>query len=104
MQRYFRVPPGNSDETPRRSSCRINYTNDLLTTEHPMSALRAVPVLDPQPVLNLIQERGGVCTFDEALRVLVQRGFSETSARDALWQFLSDGRLEFTSDRQLRAP
>jgi hypothetical protein len=104
MQRYFRVPLANTDETPARFSHRIDYTNDLLTTEHPMSALRAVPVLDLQPVLNLIQERGGVCTFDEALRVLVQRGFSETSARDALWQFLSDGRLEFTSDRQLRAP
>jgi DNA-binding transcriptional regulator PaaX len=69
-----------------------------------MSALRAVPVLDPQPVLDLIRERGGVCTFDEALRMLAQRGFSEASARDALWQFLSDGRLEFTQDRQLTVP
>lgn len=69
-----------------------------------MSALRAVPVLDPQPVLDLIQERGGVCTFDEALSLLVQRGFSEATARDAIWQFLSDGRLEFTPDRKLSVP
>lgn len=69
-----------------------------------MSALRAIPLLDPQPVLDLIQERGGACSFDEAVGVLRHRGFSESAARDALWQFLSDGRIEFTADRQLTVP
>jgi hypothetical protein len=69
-----------------------------------MSALRAIPLLDPQPVLDLIEQKGGACSFDEAVRVLVQRRFSESAARDALWQFLSDGRIEFTADRQLTVP
>jgi hypothetical protein len=82
----------------------MGRNNDLLTSEHLMSALRAIPVLDPQPVLNLIKERGGACSFDDAVRALVQRGFTESAARDALWQFLSDGRIEFTADRQLTVP
>ena len=69
-----------------------------------MSALRAIPLLDPQPVLDLIQESGGACSFDEAVAALRQRGFSESAARDALWQFLSDGRIDFTADRQLTVP
>jgi len=69
-----------------------------------MSALRAVPLLDPQPILELIQQKGGTCSFDEAVQVLVRARFSESAARDALWQFLSDGRLEFTADRQLKVP
>lgn len=69
-----------------------------------MSALRAIPLLDPQPVLDLIQERGGECSFDEAVKMLRQRGSSESGARDALWQFLSDGRIEFTADRNLTVP
>ena len=68
-----------------------------------MNAMRAVPIVDPQPVLELIQQRGE-CTFDEALDALVRHGFSQSSARDALWQLLSDGRLEFTAKRNLRAP
>lgn len=69
-----------------------------------MTALRAIPVIDPQPVLDLIQQKGGECSFDEAVAALVQRRFSESAARDALWQFLSDGRIEFTADRKLTVP
>lgn len=69
-----------------------------------MTALRAIPLLDPQPILDLIEEKGGSCTFDEALDALVQRRFPLSAARDALWRFLSDGRIEFTPDRQLTVP
>jgi hypothetical protein len=69
-----------------------------------MTALRAIPLVDPQPVLQLIQQNGGTCTFDQAVQMLMRGGFSESAARDALWQFLSDGRLEFTPDRQLKVP
>jgi hypothetical protein len=69
-----------------------------------MNALRAIPSLDAQPVLDLIQRSGGTCSFDEALQALFPLGFSESHARDALWQFLSDGRVEFTADRKLKVP
>jgi hypothetical protein len=68
-----------------------------------MNALRAIPLIDPQPVLDLIQQKGE-CSFDDAVRALVERNFSESGARDALWQFLSDGRIQFTTDRKLTVP
>lgn len=68
-----------------------------------MSAMRAIPVVDPQPVLELIAQRGE-CSFEEALNALAQRGFTPSAARDALWQLLSDGRIEFTTDRNLTVP
>jgi len=68
-----------------------------------MNALRAIPLIDPQPVLDLIQQKGE-CSFDDAVRALVERRFSESGARDALWQFLSDGRIQFTTDRKLTVP
>jgi hypothetical protein len=69
-----------------------------------MNALRAIPLIDPQPVLDLIEQKGGECSFDEAVRALVEHRFSESGARDALWQFLSDGRIQFTAERNLTVP
>jgi hypothetical protein len=68
-----------------------------------MNALRAIPLIDAQPVLDLIEQKGE-CSFDEAVRALVEHRFSEAAARDALWRFLSDGRIQFTTDRKLTVP
>lgn len=38
-----------------------------------MNDLRAIPLIDPQPVLDLIQQKGE-CSFDDALRALVEPG------------------------------
>jgi len=69
-----------------------------------MNAMPVVPSIDPQPILDLIEQRGGECSFDEALTLLGQRGMRESTARDALWRLLSDGIIEFTVDRHLTTP
>ena len=63
-----------------------------------------LPAIDPQPVLNLIQQRGGECSFSEAMDTLINLGMTESAARDALWRLLSDGTIEFTTDRNLAVP
>jgi len=69
-----------------------------------MNAMPVVPVVDPRPVLNLIEQRGGESSFEDAMKVLVQLGMLPSAARDALWRFLSDGTIEFTTDRHLTLP
>jgi hypothetical protein len=69
-----------------------------------MNAMPVVPVIDPQPVLTLINEKGGECSFDEAMDALVLRGMTKEVARDVLWRLLSDGTIEFTTDRNLTVP
>jgi hypothetical protein len=98
---YFRVSQERL-RFPRVEVRPYNQNSDYLT-EHLMNAMRAIPLIDAQPVLDLIKQKGE-CSFDEAVRVLVERRFSESGARDALWQFLSDGRVQFTPDRKLTVP
>jgi len=70
-----------------------------------MNAMPVVPVIDPRPVLTLIKQKGGECSFDEAILVLEQsQHLTQPAARDALWRFLSDGTIVFTTDRHLTAP
>ncbi len=69
-----------------------------------MNAMPVVPVIDPQPILDLIRQKGGECLFNDAVQALVDLGQSESSARDALWRLLSDGTIEFTVDRHLTVP
>jgi hypothetical protein len=69
-----------------------------------MNAMPVIPIVDPQPVLDLINRMGGECSFDDALGVLTQAGIPISVARDALWQFLSDGWITFTADRKLTVP
>jgi hypothetical protein len=69
-----------------------------------MNAMPVVPIIDPQPVLDLIKRMGGECSFDDAIAVLVQAGMPISVARDALWQLLSDGYIAFTADRKLTVP
>ena len=63
-----------------------------------------LPAIDPQPILNLIQQNGGECTFSEAIATFKNLGMSESAATDALWRVLSDGTIEFTTDRNLTVP
>jgi DNA-binding transcriptional regulator PaaX len=60
--------------------------------------------IDPKPLLHLLEEHGGECTFDDGIHVLTREGLSENDARDALWRLLSQGIVEFTTDRLLRLP
>lgn len=69
-----------------------------------MSIAGAIPVIDPQPILQLINTRGGECSFDEAIEVLQKQGLNQSDARDGLWRLLSQGIIEFTSDRKLKLP
>jgi hypothetical protein len=69
-----------------------------------MNAMPVPHLLDPKPVLALIQDKGGECSFDEAMDALVHLGMTRSAARDGLWQLLSDGEIEFTADRKLTAP
>ena len=69
-----------------------------------MSSMMTRPAVDPRPLLRFIAEKGGESPFDEALQVFVQIGMTESQARDTLWKLLSNGTIEFTTDRRLRAP
>lgn len=69
-----------------------------------MNAMPVIPWIDPEPVLNLIKAKGGECSFDEAMNALVELGMTEAAARDGLWRLLSDGTIEFTTDRHLTTP
>jgi hypothetical protein len=69
-----------------------------------MNAMPVGPVVDPQPVLSLIRQMGGECSFEDAMAALVHAGMTQSVARDVLWQFLSDGDLAFTADRKLTVP
>jgi hypothetical protein len=69
-----------------------------------MNAMPVGPVVDPQPVLNVIKQMGGECSFDDAMAALVQAGMTLAVARDALWQLLSEGDIAFTADRKLTVP
>ena len=70
-----------------------------------MNAMPIVPSIDPEPLLNLIRQKGGECSFEEAMKVVeVELGMTESAARDALWRLLSDGTIEFTTDRHLTVP
>lgn len=69
-----------------------------------MSSMAAVPVVDPRPVLDLIKKKGGECSFDDGVTSLEARGLSKSDARDAIWRLLSQGIIEFTTDRHLRLP
>jgi len=69
-----------------------------------MSVMAPVRTLDPQPIVHFMRERGGECSFDEAMQFLRERGLNEAEARDGLWGFLSQGVIEFTTDRHLRLP
>ena len=66
-----------------------------------MGVTRAV---DPSPILRLLADRDGECSFEDALGTLKQQGLSDNDSRDALWQLLSQGTIEFTSERRLRLP
>jgi hypothetical protein len=69
-----------------------------------MNAMPITHMIDPKPVLDLIEQKGGECSFDEAMDALVRLGIPKTAARDGLWQLLSDGSIEFTADRKLAVP
>jgi hypothetical protein len=60
--------------------------------------------INADALLAMMQQKGGECTFDEGLTALVQQGMTKSGARDALWQLLSDGTIEFTTDRHLKLP
>jgi hypothetical protein len=72
--------------------------------EHHMNAMPVFPKVDPQPILDLINQMGGECSFDDAMATLVKTGIAKSAARDAVWQLLSDGAIIFTADRRLKAP
>lgn len=72
--------------------------------EHHMNAMPVVPWIDPEPVLKLISEKGGECSFDDAMNALVKLGMAQSVARDGLWRLLSDGTIAFTTDRHLTTP
>jgi len=60
--------------------------------------------IDPQPLIHLLKEHGGKCQFDEGVRILTVAGLTENDARASLWMLLSQGIVEFTTDRDLRLP
>jgi hypothetical protein len=69
-----------------------------------MSVMDSTNAIDPRPVFELIERQGGECSFEDAVNAFVALGLSESKARDVLWQLLSDGTLEFTTDRHLTMP
>ena len=69
-----------------------------------MSVMDSAHTIDPRPVFALIKRQGGECSFEEATRAFTELGMTESDARDALWQLLSDGALEFTAERRLMMP
>ena len=69
-----------------------------------MTVMDSVRTIDPRPIFALIERQGGECSFDEATRAFTELGMTESEARDALWQLLSDGALEFTTERRLMMP
>ena len=68
-----------------------------------MNAAAASAMIDPKPVLDMIREHHE-CTFEDAIQALMHNGATESAARDALWQLLSDGTIVFTTERNLAAP
>ena len=67
-------------------------------------SMMATAAVDPRPVLDLIRKQGE-SSFEDALKLLEQQvGLTSTGARDALWRMLSQGLIEFTTDRHLRLP
>lgn len=67
-----------------------------------MAVMAAVPTIDPTPLIRLIEERGGQCSFEDAVEVFQTRGLTPNDARDAVWRLLSQGVVEFTTDRAVR--
>lgn len=68
-----------------------------------MSVMAVRVGVDPAPLTKHLEEHAE-STFDEALRIFKNAGLSETQARDEVWQLLSQGVIEFTTDRRLRLP
>ena len=71
--------------------------------EHRMSVMAARATVDPTPVIRHLREHEE-SAFDDALAVLTNTGMTDSEARDAVWQLLSRGLIEFTTDRRLRLP
>lgn len=69
-----------------------------------MGSMMTPRTVDPQPLLGFIADKGGESSFDDALQMFVKIGMTPSQARDTLWRLLSDGTIEFTTDRRLRAP
>lgn len=89
----------------RVSYVRLELPDNLqFNGEHRMNAM-AVPSLDRTLLLELLSKNGGECSFDEALKAIIQGlRMTESDARDAVWRLLSQGYVEFTPDRRLRLP
>lgn len=68
-----------------------------------MSAMAVHAAVDPTPVLEHLRQQQE-SAFKEVLNIFTNNGLSEGEARDAVWQLLSRGLIEFTTDRRLRLP
>ena len=65
-----------------------------------MITVTAAPVLDPQLVVNLLNEHEGRYPFEAVMRTLQdQKGLDESTSRELIWQVLALGFIEFTPDR-----
>ncbi len=69
-----------------------------------MTVMASSPAIDPKPLIELLQRQGGECSFDDGVRALEVGGLSKDDARDVVWRLLSQGVVEFTTDRELRLP
>lgn len=67
-----------------------------------MSVMAAVPTIDPTPLVQFLEENGGESSFEDAVGVLQTRGLTPNDARDVVWRLLSQGVIEFTTDRAVR--
>src|ERR1017187_5717175 len=91
------LPPGSQNGSFSLHARRLTVQSDATFSSHRSIIMNAMPVphvIDPKPVLDLIEQKGGECSFDEALDALVHLGMKRAAARDGLWQLLSDGSLQ----------
>lgn len=59
--------------------------------------------VDTKPLLRMMEQKGK-CNFADSLQAFTRQGLSASEARDTIWRLLSEGLIEFTTDRQLRLP
>ena len=60
----------------------------------------AARAFDPTLITSLLQKHGGTYPFSDLVDALIRGGLTEAEARDFVWRLLSEGFVQFTSDRK----
>ena len=69
-----------------------------------MSVMYTSRPIDDKALFRLLDNRGGECSFEDAVGAFRSQGITDDDARDEIWRLLSHGQLVFTPDRHLTKP